>query len=88
MGLKELLEIELARAESIVNESQKGKRRRHEPTIENHRGQVIALRKALSWIAADSVYVRTPIEVKSNLTISWAWIFWTLGIGVLIIAIT
>lgn len=87
MGLKELLEIELARAESIVKQNENSKKKRHQPTIENHKGQAIALRKALSWLEAERLYVRDPVEIKSYLTISWGFIFWSLALIIIIYAI-
>jgi hypothetical protein len=88
MTIKEILENELARAEAIVGQAEKEKRRkRHQPTIDIHKGQIIAFRKVLSWLDIDTQYVRTPIEIKSYLTISWPLVFFTVAALVAIMII-
>lgn len=79
------LEAELARAEAVVLSDTKI-RKQHAPTIDNHRGQIIALRKALALLEMEETRPPGPIEVKRtiNITISWRALFLILAVLVTI----
>jgi len=57
------LQNELARAEAVVA-SETDNTKQHTPTIDNHRGQVMALQKALAWLEMDKPKVVTVIVEK------------------------
>ena len=59
------LQNELARAEAVVA-SETDNKKQHTPTIDNHRGQVIALQKALAWLEMDEPVIRTVIVEKPS----------------------
>ena len=60
-----LLRNELARAEAVVA-SETNDKKQHTPTIDNHRGQVMALQKALAWLEMEKPVVRTVIVEKPS----------------------
>ena len=79
-NLSNYLESELARAEAVVIDADKGDKKLHEPTVENHRGQVLALKKALFYAESEeTVLHHRPVEVVSYVSLSWSWIFFFVG---------
>jgi hypothetical protein len=69
------LDIELARAEAVVIAASDPCKKAHEPTVENHRGQILALRKAIALFEMRQhigpVYVTKEIKI----TAAWPFVF-------------
>jgi hypothetical protein len=82
--IRQQLERELARAEAVV-QSDNGTRKLHQPTIDNHRGQVVALRKALALLEIEETYPPGPIELKKQIIVSWRIIFATFTVAAIIL---
>ena len=66
------LEAELMRAEAVV-QSDNGNKKQHQPTIDNHRGQIIALRKALAFLEMDETTPPGPVELNRNVNVTVSW---------------
>ena len=73
---------ELARAEAVVASDTKTTKQ-HTPTIDNHKGQVIALQKALAWLKMDKPKV-VIVEVEKP---SENWVIYA-GVTCMIVLIT
>jgi hypothetical protein len=70
--LQKYIRQEIARAQAIVNAGSK-KHKLHEPTIENHRGQLLAYRKIDAMIEGDKIVHREPIKIQKNIRITITW---------------
>lgn len=79
---EQFLLSELARAEAVIASDTKTQKQ-HQPTIDNHRGQAMAIRKAIEWLKMDKPKVVT-VEVEKE---SEAWVIYA-GIICLIVLIT
>lgn len=66
------LNAEIARAEAVVA-SANGNYKLHEPTIDNHRGQLIAYSKVKSLLEHEEQTPNTPIRIEKHhkITITW-----------------
>lgn len=71
---KKILEIELARAEAVIRASESDTKQSHAPTLEHHKGQAFAFRKAIHFLANSQVILRKPLEIvrTTYLEISWS----------------
>ncbi|MCV0439868.1 MAG: hypothetical protein K5880_14810 [Hydrogenophaga sp.] len=63
------LESDLMRAEAVV-QAASGSRKLHEPTVDIHRGQAIALKKALYLLETNPP---RPIEIIKDHTVTVSW---------------
>jgi hypothetical protein len=79
---EQFLLSELARAEAVIASDTKTIRQ-HQPTIDNHRGQAMAIRKAIEWLKMDKPKV-VIVEVEKE---SDAWVIYA-GIACLIVLVT
>jgi len=70
------LESDLARAEAVVHAAS-GSHKLHEPTVDIHRGQVLALKKALFLLEMEKAHPPGPIEINKDyqVTVSWRVFF-------------
>jgi hypothetical protein len=75
------LESELARAEAAS--STVGPMKRHEPTVENHKGQAIALKKALTLLEIEQTTPPTPLTLNREYKITISW--WALALIAIIL---
>jgi len=84
--MKSTLESELARAEAVVA-SDNGEYKRHTPTIDNHRGQVMALKKALFLLEMEKIYPPGPLKITRDyrVTISWRVLILIVALAIIII---
>ena len=79
MSLRNIIEQDLARAESVILDSE-GDKRLHGPTVDNFKGQAMAYKKVLSWLEMDEKYV--PIEINKRITVTIPWaVFAILAVG-------
>jgi hypothetical protein len=66
------LESDLARAEAVVHAAS-GSKKLHEPTIDIHRGQVLALKKALFLLEMQTVHPPGPSNITKDYTVTVSW---------------
>jgi hypothetical protein len=60
------IQAELCRAEQVVHEADNSNFKRHEPTIDMHRGMSVAYRKALAWLENDYVTPPGPVKIERS----------------------
>lgn len=66
------LESDLARAEAVVHAAS-GSRKLHEPTVDIHRGQILALKKALALLEIQQTNPPGPINITKDYTVTVSW---------------
>ena len=66
------LASDLARAEAVVHAAS-GTKKLHEPTIDIHRGQVLALKKALFLLEMEKVHPPGPSNITKDYTVTVSW---------------
>jgi hypothetical protein len=66
---RKLIDAELARVEAVIFDAENSKKKKHLPTIDIHRGERIAYKKALSWMELEENFPCQP----SNLVIDYVY---------------
>ena len=66
------IHLEIARAEAVIA-SASGNFKQHEPTIENHRGQLLAFRKIGHILDHEEIMSSEPIRIERDPKISVSW---------------
>jgi hypothetical protein len=69
-----LLEAEIARAESVVAAAD-GEYKRHAPTIDNHRGQLLAYTKVKHFLENEEITPQGTLILERKLTADFPWLF-------------
>ncbi len=72
-NLKQILNLDLARAESIILAGETGKKKVHGPTIDNFKGQALAYKRVLALLAIQEVTPRGPLEINNSYTFTIPW---------------
>lgn len=67
------LDLELARAEAVVEAASDSRKKAHEPTVENHKGQIAALRKAKALLEMEQITPSGPVVIDKTYTITIPW---------------
>jgi len=80
------IDCEVARAEAVVR-ADEGPQKLHQPTVEHHKGQIVALRKARAFLQMQENNPPGPIEpLKKDYTVTVSWRVLTLIVAIMTIA--
>jgi hypothetical protein len=60
------LQSELCRAEQVVHEADNSNIKRHEPTIDMHRGMIVSYRKAIAFLDNEEIAPSEPFRIERN----------------------
>ena len=71
--LRNLLETELALAESVLRDGEHPTKKVHGPTLDHFKGRAVAYKRVMSLLETEKILPRDPIRIIKEVRVNISW---------------